>query len=59
MVETVGATNYKPSGSSYTGAASTSVESATLGQSDVYIYDGTIWLLQKNTEVEVSFSAIA
>jgi hypothetical protein len=32
MVETVGATNYKPSGSSYTGAASTSVESATIEQ---------------------------
>lgn len=32
MVETVGATNYKPSGSSYTGAASSTVESTTIEQ---------------------------
>ena len=59
MVETVGATNYKPNGSSYTWSASSTVESWTVEVGDVYIYDGTTWLLQKNTEPEVSFSAIA
>lgn len=59
MVETVGATNYKPNGSSYTWSASSTVESWSVEVGDVYIYDGTTWLLQKNTEPEVSFSAIA
>ena len=59
MVETVWATNYKPSWSSYTGSASTSVESWTVKQWDVYIYDGTSWLLQVNNEPQVSFSDIA
>lgn len=59
MVETVWTTNYKPSGSSYTGSASTSVESWAVKQWDVYIYDGTSWLLQVNNEPQVSFSDIA
>ena len=59
MVETVGATNYKPNGSSYTWSASSTVESWAVEVGDVYIYDGTTWLLQQNTEPEVSFSAIA
>ena len=59
MVETVWTTNYKPNWSSYTWAASTTVETETVEQWDVYIYDWTTWLLQKNTAVEVSFSAIA
>lgn len=59
MVETVWTTNYKPSGSSYTWAASTTVESWTVKQWDVYIYDGTDWLLQVNNEPQVSFSDIA
>ena len=59
MVETVWTTNYKPNWSSYTWTASTTVETETVEQWDVYIYDGTTWLLQKNTAVEVSFSAIA
>ena len=59
MVETVWATNYKPNGSSYTWTASTTVESWTVKQWDVYIYDGTTWLLQVNNEPQVSFSDIA
>lgn len=52
-------TNYKPTWSSYTGTASTTVESWTVKQWDVYIYDGTDWLLQVNNEPQVSFSEIA
>ena len=59
MVEIVWTTNYKPTWSSYTGSASTVVESWTVKQWDVYIYDGTDWLLQVNNEPQVSFSEIA
>ena len=59
MVETVWTTNYKPSGSSYTWTASTVVETNDVQQWDVYIYDGTDWLLQVNNEPQVSFSEIA
>lgn len=51
--------NYKPDGSSYTGYASSTTETGNVAVWDVYIYDGTTWLLQKNTEQEVSFSQIA
>ena len=63
MVEVVDTTdpitNYKPTWSSYIWAASTTVESWTVKQWDVYIYDGTNWLLQVNNEPQVSFSEIA
>ena len=60
MVEIVGTTNYKPNGSSYTGSASTTVDSVNnVEVRDVYIYDGTDWLFQKNNETQVSFSDIA
>ena len=59
MVETVWTTNYKPNGSSYTWTASITVETETVEQWDVYIYDWTNWLLQKNNEPQVSFSEIA
>lgn len=60
MVEIVGTTNYKPDGSSYTGSASTVVDSVNnVEVRDVYIYDGTDWLFQKNNETQVSFSDIA
>ena len=52
-------TNYKPTWSSYTWTASTVVESWTVKQWDVYIYDGTDWLLQVNNKPQVSFSEIA
>jgi hypothetical protein len=59
MVEVVWTTNYKPNGSSYTWSASTTVESWEVAMKDVYIYDWQDWLLQKNTEVTVSFGALA
>jgi len=59
MVETVWTTNYKPSGSSYTWAASTTVETNDVQQWDVYIYDGVNWLFQDNNEVQVSFANLA
>ena len=47
IVGVVGATNYKPTGSSYTtGVASTTVETATIAVGNVYYYDGTTWKLQ-------------
>ena len=59
LVEVVWTTNYKPNGSSYTWTASTTVESWTVAQWDVYIYDWTNWLLQKNADISVSFSSLA
>lgn len=64
MVETVSTANppvnYMPNWSSYTWAASTTVDTTNnVEQRDVYIYDWTNWLFQKNNEVQVSFSDIA
>lgn len=40
--------NYKPSGSSYViGEASTVVETSQLSVGDIYLYDGTAWILLK------------
>ena len=58
IVGTVGSTNYRPTGSSYTGAASTIVETESVAANDVYYYDGTTWLLQVNSQREVSFASI-
>lgn len=60
LVGTVGATNYRPTGSSYTtGVASTVVETAPVSKDDVYVYDGTNWLLLYGTQKTVSFQNIA
>ena len=63
LVETVSTAtppvNYKPNGSSYTGTASSTTESEELAVWDIYIYDGTNWLLQLNHGKSVSFSEIA
>ena len=63
LVETVSSANppvnYKPTGSSYTWIASTTPETDELEAWDVYIYDGTTWLLQSNHWKTVSFSNIA
>lgn len=60
MVEITGTTNYMPNGSSYSWTASTTVDSVNnVEVRDVYIYDGTDWLFQKNNETQVSFSDIA
>lgn len=54
------AVNYKPDGSSYTtGVASTVVESAEVNIDDTYIYDGTTWKLQANSQRTYTFAGIA
>lgn len=58
IVGVVGATNYKPTGSSYTGTASSTAETGVVAVNDVYYYDGTNWLLQINTQREVTFASI-
>lgn len=63
IVETVSSAtppvNYKPNWSSYTWAASSTTETDELAVWDVYIYDGSVWLLQLNHGKNVSFSEIA
>lgn len=60
IVGTVGETNYKPDGSSYTiGVASTTVETEEVKVNDTYYYDGTTWKLQANAQREYTFSGIA
>lgn len=51
--------NYKPNGSSYTGAASSTTDSNEVLVWDVYVYDGSVWLLQSNNEKTVAFANIA
>lgn len=51
--------NYRPTGSSYTGTASSTPETDELEVWDVYIYDWATWLLQSNHWKTVSFSNIA
>lgn len=59
-VASVGGTNYKPNGSSYTtGVASTTVETQAVDVDDVYYYDGHVWRLQVNTQKEIGFVNIA
>ena len=63
LVETVSTAstpvNYKPSGTQYTGTASTTLETDELEVWDLYIYDGTVWLLQINHGKTVSFANLA
>ena len=63
LVETISSAtppvNYKPTGSSYTGTASSTAETEELEVWDIYIYDWTNWLLQLNHWKTVSFSEIA
>ena len=52
-------TRYKPSGTQYTGVASTEVETDTdIKPDDIYFYDGTVWILQKVIVRDVSFGGI-
>lgn len=46
-------TNYRPSGTSYTGTASTTVETEVVKVNDTYLFDGTTWLLLNNTSREI------
>ena len=41
--------DYRPTGSEWNDVASTTVETEVVEIGDVYIYDWTVWLLQKNT----------
>lgn len=59
LVETVWTTNYKPTWSTYTWVASTVAETDEVEIWDMYIYDGTTWLLQINHGKSVSFANLA
>lgn len=63
IVETVSSAtppvNYRPSGSSYTGTASSTAETDELEVWDVYVYDWSTWLLQSNHGKTVTFANIA
>lgn len=60
IVGTVGTTNYKPDGSSYTtGVASTTVETSEVMVDDLYIYDGTNWKLLASSQRTYTFAGIA
>ena len=60
MVETVDSTtNYRPSGSSYSGTASSTAETGEVKVWDYYVYDWTVWLLASNHWKEVSFGNLA
>lgn len=49
IVGTVGTTNLKPNGATYSGAASTTTETEEVNLSDIYYYDGSVWKLQRNS----------
>lgn len=60
LVENVDTTtNYRPSGVQYAGIASTVVETDEVEVWDLYIYDGSVWLLQINHGKSVSFANLA
>lgn len=59
VISNIGATNYMPNGSVYTGAASTIQYTGTLNVGDFFYYDGTVWTLLKNTGKTVYFANIA
>lgn len=60
IVGDVGTTNYRPSGTSYTvGTPSTAVETETVKENDTYIFDGSVWILQQNTDRDVTFATVA
>lgn len=53
------ATNYRPNGSSYTGTASSTVETWEVAIWDYYVYDWAVWLLASNHWKTVSFANLA
>lgn len=59
LVENTGTSNKRPSGVQYTWAASTTAETDEVEVWDMYIYDGTIWLLQINHGKSVSFANLS
>jgi len=56
LVWTVWDTNYKPAWASYDWTASSTVESWEVAVWDMYVYDGTVWILQMNHGKAVSFA---
>lgn len=42
--------HYKPVGNTYNNETSTTIETGAIQLGDIYIYDGTTWLLQTNTQ---------
>lgn len=44
-------TNYKPDGTTYTGTASTTVETENISKLDMYYFDGTNWMVITSTTV--------
>lgn len=60
IVGTVGTTNYIPTGSSYTGTASTTTSSATINVNDTFYYDGSQWtLLSSGGQVSLTWGSIS
>ena len=60
IVGDIGTTNYRPAGTSYTvGTPSTVVETETVKENDTYIFDGSVWILQQNTDRDVTFATVA
>lgn len=59
IVSSVGSTNYKPSGTVYSGTASSTQETLEVKSNDFYEFDGTNWILLFNTQKTVSFANIA
>ena len=61
VISNVGATNYMPNGSTYSGTASSTQYSGTetLNVGDFFYYDGTVWTMLKNTGKTVYFANIA
>jgi len=63
LVETVSsatpAVNYRPTGLQYTWTASSTVETEEVAVGDLYLFDGSTWLLQINHGKSVGFANIA
>lgn len=50
--------NYRPTGTSYTGVASTVEETEPVAPNDVYQFDGAVWTLLYNTQKTVSMQNV-
>ena len=48
--------NYKPTGTSYTGVASTVQETSEIAENDTYVFDGSVWRLLSNSIKTLPFS---
>lgn len=58
IVGNPGTTNYKPTGTSYNGTASTTVETGTIAANDTYIFDGTSWTLLHTEQAATTWGSI-